>query len=56
MDAQLQIRLPKALKERCEAIAEREMISVADVVRQALKAQVETDEAKQQPSTSEVRS
>lgn len=51
MDAQLVIRLPLALKERCEQIAEREMMSVADVARQALKQRVEADDAKAQTQT-----
>lgn len=58
MDAQIVIRLPVTLKERCEEIAKREMMSVSDIARQAIRARVEHDEArelaKSQPTTSEV--
>ena len=45
MDAQIVIRLPVALKERCEQIAKREMMTVSSIARLALKARVEQDEA-----------
>lgn len=59
MDAQIVIRLPGALKERCEQIAKREMMSVSDVARQAIKERVEQDEAAEaakQPQPAEVQS
>lgn len=60
MDAQIVVRLPIALKEQCEEIANREMMSVSDVARQALKARVEQDKARtaaqQQLSTAEAGS
>ncbi|WP_395734985.1 hypothetical protein [Prosthecobacter sp.] len=46
MDASLKIRLPVDLKARAEKVAERSLISLSDVARQAIKAAVETDEAK----------
>ena len=60
MDAQIVIRLPMDLKERCEQIAKREMMSLSDIARQSIRDRVERDEAREvaktQPSTSEVAS
>lgn len=48
MDAQIVVRVPRELKEQCEKIAARELMSVSDVARKAIKDRVEQDKAMQQ--------